>query len=296
MSSGYSADVRTFHAGGVAGDDITQGSAATSTSCLRLARQVKAVISEIAGDVKIWEDGDKYIVQVTPSRAKWSRSNSTVKLFDASSGTDVIALAMCWQANEDESPCGCAVWRCRHGGEGERSVVVTGGSQHPFFTDSSPTSTRNSRRRYGGSGDRVAMVRSAYTSECASKFIENTNATSMMKKSCVSTLPGQTLPTTFRVIVHMFNRVQIEEPGDSLFVTGDILAELPVDEKQTAWRRRADTGTVTQLLLRYRRSLYLGDIGSWVLHRSRHNPRADQCTTCLHLPPACLPAGCVDHL
>ncbi|MGK3945734.1 hypothetical protein ABK046_46245, partial [Streptomyces caeruleatus] len=56
--------LKTFHAGGVAGGDITQGLPRVEELFEARTPKGQAYISEVAGTVDIWEDGNKYVVQV----------------------------------------------------------------------------------------------------------------------------------------------------------------------------------------------------------------------------------------
>src|SRR5690606_21243305 len=58
--------LKTFHAGGVAGGDITQGLPRVEELFEARTPKGQAYITEVAGTVEIWEDANKYIVQVTP--------------------------------------------------------------------------------------------------------------------------------------------------------------------------------------------------------------------------------------
>lgn len=58
--------LRTFHAGGVAGGDITQGLPRVEELFEARSPKGQAFVTEVTGIADIWEDGKKYIVQVTP--------------------------------------------------------------------------------------------------------------------------------------------------------------------------------------------------------------------------------------
>jgi DNA-directed RNA polymerase subunit beta' len=59
--------LRTFHAGGVAGGDITQGLPRVEELFEARTPKGQAYVTEVTGTVDLWEDGKKYVVQVTPA-------------------------------------------------------------------------------------------------------------------------------------------------------------------------------------------------------------------------------------
>ncbi|OYW83895.1 hypothetical protein B7Z17_04930, partial [Candidatus Saccharibacteria bacterium 32-49-10] len=62
--------LNTFHAGGAAGDDITQGLPRVDELFEARTPKGEAYMSEISGSAQVWEDGDKYVVQITPDKGR----------------------------------------------------------------------------------------------------------------------------------------------------------------------------------------------------------------------------------
>ncbi|MEK9196313.1 MAG: DNA-directed RNA polymerase subunit beta', partial [Patescibacteria group bacterium] len=63
--------LRTFHSGGAAAaDDITQGLPRVEEIFEVRIPKGKAFLSDIAGKVSVWEEGDNYVVQVTDDKAE----------------------------------------------------------------------------------------------------------------------------------------------------------------------------------------------------------------------------------
>lgn len=243
--------LRTFHAGGVAGDDITQGLPRVDELFEARTPKGEAVISEIAGDVKVWEDGDKYIVQVTPSKGKIESIKLGGQIVRVSSGTDVIAGDVL-ASNEDESlPLVAPFDGVVTVAEGE--LVVTSGGQAPVRYEI--PHQRQLAIADGDTveaGDRITNGSINLHQLMRLKGIEATQRYMINEVLRIYAAQGQNIADKhLEVIVRqMFSRVQIEEPGDSLFVTGDILSKAAVVEEN---KRLSDEGKTpaqfTQLLL-----------------------------------------------
>lgn len=243
--------LRTFHAGGVAGDDITQGLPRVDELFEARTPKGEAVISEIAGDVKVWEDGDKYIVQVTPSKGKVESIKLDGQTVRVSSGTDVIAGDVL-ASNEDESlplvaPFDGVVTVA------DSELVVTSGGQAPVRYEI--PHQRQLAIADGDTveaGDRITNGSINLHQLMRLKGIEATQRYMINEVLRIYAAQGQNIADKhLEVIVRqMFSRVQIEEPGDSLFVTGDILSKAAVVEEN---KRLSDEGKTpaqfTQLLL-----------------------------------------------
>src|SRR5690606_8400363 len=65
--------LNTFHSSGVGGNDITQGLPRVEELFEARTPKGQAFVSEVTGTVDTWEDGKKYIVQVTPESGKVER-------------------------------------------------------------------------------------------------------------------------------------------------------------------------------------------------------------------------------
>ncbi len=243
--------LRTFHAGGVAGGDITQGLPRVEE--LFEARQPKgqAHISEMAGLVDVWEDGKKYVVQVTPSagqveRIKLEGRTVTIKAGSNVKVGDVLAT------NEGESKPLVAPF------DGvvevaEDTLVIAANASAPV--------------RYDIPGTTQLVVRAGDTVEAGDRLtIGSLNLHDLMKfKGTEATqryiinevlriyaAQGQDVANKHLEIIvrQMFSRVQIESPGDSSFVTGDIVSKAAVvDANAELARSGKELTQYTQLLL-----------------------------------------------
>lgn len=243
--------LRTFHAGGVAGDDITQGLPRVDELFEARTPKGEAVIAEIGGDVKVWEDGDKYVVQITPTSGKSETIAVKGQIIRVKSGTEVVAGDVI-ASNQDESlPL----------------VAPFDGTIHATKKEIIITSSPQAPARYEIPAQRQLTIRDGDTIEIGGRItngsinlhqlmrlkgIEATQRYMINEVLRIYAAQGQNIADKhLEVIVRqMFSRVQIEEPGDSLFVTGDIVSKASVVEEN---KRLSDEGKepaqFTQLLL-----------------------------------------------
>ncbi|OYW86191.1 DNA-directed RNA polymerase subunit beta', partial [Candidatus Saccharibacteria bacterium 32-49-10] len=81
--------LRTFHASGVAGGDITQGLPRVEELFEARSPKGQAYVTEVTGLVDVWEDGKKYIVQVTPAAGHVERIPLGGRTVNIKSGSNV---------------------------------------------------------------------------------------------------------------------------------------------------------------------------------------------------------------
>ena len=243
--------LRTFHAGGVAGDDITQGLPRVDELFEARTPKGEAVIADVAGDVKVWEEGDKYIVQITPSKGKTESVKLDGQIVRVKSGTDVTAGDVL-ASNEDESmPLVAPFDGNVHVADGE--IVVTSSSQAPVrYEIPSQRQLAVADGDVVEAGDRITNGSINLHQLMRLKGIEATQRYMINEVLRIYAAQGQNIADKHLEIIvrQMFSRVQIEEPGDSLFVTGDIISKAAVVEEN---KRLTDEGKspaqYTQLLL-----------------------------------------------
>src|SRR5690606_11914372 len=79
----------TFHASGVAGGDITKGVPRVEELFEARTPKGQAYVTEVTGTVDVWEDGKKYIVQVTPAAGHVERIALEGRTVAVKSGSNV---------------------------------------------------------------------------------------------------------------------------------------------------------------------------------------------------------------
>jgi len=96
--------LRTFHASGVAGGDITQGLPRVEELFEARSPKGQAHISEVTGVVDVWEDGNKYIVQVTPEDGHVEKLALEGRTVMVKAGSSVKAGDVLASADDEAKP------------------------------------------------------------------------------------------------------------------------------------------------------------------------------------------------
>jgi DNA-directed RNA polymerase subunit beta' len=243
--------LNTFHAGGVAAEDITQGLPRVDELFEARSPKGQAYLSDIAGDVQVWEDGDKYIVQVTPSRGKTETLAIDGRIVRVKSGTQVLTGDVVASDKKEARPLTAPFDGTIEVAEDQ--LIISSGQHAPQryeipgfkqLTVADGDQIEAGNRLTSGSINLHDLMRL--------KGIEATQRYIINEVLRIYAAQGQNIADKhLEVIVRqMFSRVQIEEPGDSLLVTGDIVSKAAVMETN---RQLTDEGKqpaqFTQLLL-----------------------------------------------
>ncbi len=243
--------LRTFHQGGVQESDITQGLPRVEELFEARSPKGQAYVTEVTGVVEQWEDGKKYIVQVTPEdghvehlalegRTASVKSGATVKV------GDVLA------SGESESKPIVAPF--------EGVVEVTADTLVLVANAGSPV-------RYEVPGNMQLLVKSGETVEAGDRLTAGSlNLHDLMRLKGIEATQRYIINEVLRIyaaqgqdvadkhleiiVRQMFSRVQIEVPGDSSFVTGDIVSKAAVVEANDELAKDGkEPVAYTQLLL-----------------------------------------------
>jgi DNA-directed RNA polymerase subunit beta' len=243
--------LRTFHAGGVAGGDITQGLPRVEELFEARTPKGQAYITEVTGLVDVWEDGKKYIVQVTPEAGHVERIPLESRTVSVKSGSnvkvgDVLAT-----------------------GEGESKPLVAPFDGVVEVAEDTLVLAANAGApvRYEIPGSTQLVVKANDTVEAGDRLtIGSLNLHDLMRLKGTEATQRYIINEVLRIyaaqgqdvadkhleiiVRQMFSRVQIEDPGDSAFVTGDIVSKGAVVEAnaQLAAEGKSLVG-YTQLLL-----------------------------------------------
>lgn len=243
--------LRTFHAGGVAGEDITQGLPRVDELFEARTPKGQAYLSEISGDVEVWEDGDSYVVQVTPDKGRIEKLELDGRKAHVKTGTEVLAGDVLAADKDDSRPLTAPF---------DGVVEVT-------KTQIVLSSTSQTPARYEIPGFKQLTVKSGQHVEMGDRLTAGSiNLHELMNLKGVEAAQRYVINEVLRIyaaqgqniadkhleiiVRQMFSRVQIEDPGDSLFVTGDIVSKAAVVETNRKLVRDGKGPTqFTQLLL-----------------------------------------------
>ncbi|MDQ3159262.1 MAG: DNA-directed RNA polymerase subunit beta' [bacterium] len=226
--------LRTFHSGGVAGEDITTGLPRVEELFEVRTPKGQAFLSEITGKVKTWEDGDHYVVQVTDETAKKIEYKLDGREPKVKEKTEVALGDVIASKDKDAEPL----------------VATIEGQVHFTKTKATITPKRDAVVKYEIPGFKQITVKDGDVVEAGDRLtngslnlrdlmdlkgIEATQRYIMNEILRIFASQGQNIADKhLEVIVRqMFSRVQIEEAGDSDYVTGDIASKIQVNETNT---------------------------------------------------------------
>lgn len=243
--------LRTFHAGGVAGGDITQGLPRVEELFEARTPKGQAYVTEVAGIVDLWEDGKKYVVQVTPEAGHVERIPLEGRTVAVKAGSnvkvgDVLATTE-GEAKPIVAPFDGVVEVA------EDTLVLAANASSPV--------------RYEIPGSMQLVVRAGDMVEAGDRLtIGSLNLHDLMRLKGTEATQRYIINEVLRIyaaqgqdvadkhleiiVRQMFSRVQVEDPGDSAFVMGDIVSKAAVVEANAELVREGkEPAQYTQLLL-----------------------------------------------
>ncbi len=218
-----------FHAGGVAGEDISQGLPRVEEIFEARVPKGQAFMSEISGTVSVWEDGNDYIVQVVPDKTQTEVVKLKGRKAKVKSGTDVAVGDVLAAKPDDKNPITSPVEGIAEVFNDE--IVIASGEgrvaryQIPGFkqlTVADGDVIEVGERLTNGSLNLHDLLR-LKGSEPTQRYI-------MHEVLGIFASQGQNIADKHLEIVirQMFSRVQIGDPGDTMFVIGDIVSKAKV--------------------------------------------------------------------
>lgn len=224
--------LKTFHSGGAAvADDITQGLPRVEELFETRSPKGKAYLADIPGRVAVWDENDSYHIQITNNEAKTAVLTIGDRTVQVSSATevsvgDVIAV-----------------------GEGGENPLIAPVAGKISLTKKQITITPagQSTIKYEIPSFKQLLVKDGETVIAGQKLtngsinlhdlmrlqgVEATQRYIMNEILRIFASQGQNIADKHLEIIvrQMFSRVQIEDAGDSEFVTGDIVSKLAVVE------------------------------------------------------------------
>jgi DNA-directed RNA polymerase subunit beta' len=221
--------------GGAIADDTAQGLSRIEELFEVRTPKGQAYMTEISGVANTWEEGDHYIVQVTAD----DKEKVTLKLGERkatiASGTDVVAGDVVAALEDASEPLIAPM-----AGKAQltnKAVIITPTKQSvvryeiPGFkqlTIEDGDKVISGQRLTNGSINLQDLIRL--------QGVEPTQRYIMSEILKIFAAQGQNIADKHLEIIvrQIFSRVQIEEAGDSEFVTGDIVSKLAVVEANEA--------------------------------------------------------------
>ena len=223
--------LRTFHAGGVAGGDITQGLPRVEELFEARTPKGQAYITEVTGTVDVWEDGKKYVVQVTPEAGHVERIALEGRTIAVKSGSNVKVGDVLATTEGEAKPLVAPFDGVVEVAEDTLVLAANAGSPVRYEI---PGSTQLVIRAGDQvkAGDRLTIGSLNLHDLMRLKGTEATQRYIINEVLRIYAAQGQDVADKHLEIIvrQMFSRVQVEDPGESTFVTGDIVSKAAVVE------------------------------------------------------------------
>ena len=221
--------LNTFHSSGVGGSDITQGLPRVEELFEARNPKGQAYVTEVAGLVDIWEDGKKYVVQVTPQAGKVERMPLDGRMVMVQSGSKVKVGDVIASFDDGTQPL-TAPFDGVVESTGD-SLVLTGNATAPVRYEIPGTMYLVIKPGdMVEPGDRLTLGSLNLHDLMRLKGTEATQRYIINEVLRIYAAQGQDVAGKHLEIIvrQMFSRVQIDDPGDSTFVMGDIISKASV--------------------------------------------------------------------
>jgi DNA-directed RNA polymerase subunit beta' len=225
--------MRTKHtAGAASADDVTQGLPRVEELLEARVPKSLAFMAEIEGNVAVWEEGNHYVVQITPTNARVEEVDLAKRKPALKKGQDVLAGDV---IAADKG--------------GERPLVAGFDAVVEYHDGKAVLTAHNSAPvKYEVPGFKVLTVKDGDKVEVGARLtngslnlhdlmrlkgVEQTQRYIINEIQSMFAQQGVALADQHLEIIvrQMFSRVSIEDSGDSLFVTGDIVSRASVVEE-----------------------------------------------------------------
>ena len=243
--------LRTFHNSGVAGGDITQGLPRVEELFEARTPKGQAFITEVAGLVDVWEDGKKYIVQITPESGKVERLPLEGRTVVVKAGSSVKAGDVLATGESDTRPLIAPFDGVIESAEDTLVIAAEAASPTRYEIPGNMQLVVKANDIVEA-GDRLTTGSLNLHDLMRLKGVEATQRYIINEVLRIYAAQGQDVADKHLEIIvrQMFSRVQIEDAGDSEFVTGDIVSKAAVvnANKQLAAEGK-NLISYTQLLL-----------------------------------------------
>jgi DNA-directed RNA polymerase subunit beta' len=227
--------LKTFHSGGVAGEDITTGLPRVEELFEVRTPKGKAFLADIKGVVNTWEESDHYVVQITAdegSKVELALKGRNVQI---ASGSDIAIGDVVASGDEGADPLIAPI-----AGKAEvskKAIIITPAKQSAVKYE-----IPGYKQVVVKDGDQVVAGQRLTNGSInlheliELQGVESTQRYIMNEILRIFASQGQNIADKHLEIIvrQMFSRVQIEDAADSEFVTGDVVSKLAVVEANEA--------------------------------------------------------------
>lgn len=225
--------LRAYHGGGsAAADDITQGLPRVEELLEVRTPKGQAFLSDISGTASVWEDGDHYVIEVNAKEAEPVKYQLEDRNANVKSGTEVNVGDVIASEDNGVNPLVAGI----------AGVVKVTKKQiiiKPALSN---------KVRYEIPGFKQILVKDSQEVVAGQRLtngsinlhelmalqgVESTQRYIMNEVLKIFASQGQNIADKHLEIIvrQMFSRVQIEDAGDSSFVTGDIVSKIAVQNE-----------------------------------------------------------------
>jgi DNA-directed RNA polymerase subunit beta' len=221
--------LRTFHASGVAGGDITQGLPRVEELFEARSPKGQAHVTETAGLVDVWEDGKKYIVQVTPESGHVERIALEGRTVMVKAGSNVKVGDVLATGEGASKPLTAPFDGVVEIAE-DTLVIAANASAPVRYEIPGSAQLVIKANDIVEAGDRLTIGSLNLHDLMRLKGVEATQRYIINEVLRIYAAQGQDVADKHLEIIvrQMFSRVQVEDPGDGDFVTGDIVSKAAV--------------------------------------------------------------------
>lgn len=243
--------LNTFHSSGVAGSDITQGLPRVEELFEARNPKGQAYMTEVAGTVDVWEDGKKYVVQVTPEAGNVERIALDGRKPSVKAGSSVKVGDVIATAKDDAKPLVAPFDGVVEVAEDTIIVASNAGSPVRYEIPGTAQLVVKANDQVDA-GDRLTLGSLNLHDLMRLKGTEATQRYIINEVLRIYAAQGQDVADKHLEIIvrQMFSRVQVEDPGDSTFVMGDIVSKAAVvDQNAALVAEGKEPAQYTQLLL-----------------------------------------------
>ncbi|HEX3082748.1 MAG TPA: DNA-directed RNA polymerase subunit beta', partial [Candidatus Saccharimonadia bacterium] len=243
--------MKTFHKGGIAGEDITTGLPRVEEIFEARSPKAQAILADIAGVVTVKQAAGKQIVRIAPADLKVTTIELDGRTASVKSGQKVLPGDVIATMEDGKKPLKAKAEGTVKVHKDKIDLTHTGGAEREY----SVPAFQNLEVR---TGDLVTPGQRLTEGSINLQEMLTLSGEGAVQRYIISEVQtiyaaqGQIVSDKhIEVIIRqMFSRVQVDESGDSLFVTGEIVPRVSVTEDNERLESEGKApSTFTQLLL-----------------------------------------------